>query len=288
MQRKIRMLMCSQRPDQSETSLALVPRQHALIPPPNLEAEASGLLDRLLGVFQDPTRQVTLTGCIGALLMSSSDSIIIDATLNSLGVLIRSRASIANKIIYAVLNFDPHRKATRPLTPKDRVVIRSLERTTRALLVNVNKQYVGSVLVSRIRSSLSSRNPNGALAPRIQQYVDRLNQSRLEVFDDNSRKRGAPSEPTDGLDQTKRARLGAQVMEQPVRRLEVHPLPPGPVSAAQLFTITTDSALTSFDVRQFPVELVLQLLKAVSYKLDQRLVDQAVEVSRMGTLSSYS
>jgi symplekin len=44
------------RPDQNETSLAVVPRNHALLAIPHLEAEASGLLDRLLGVFQEETR----------------------------------------------------------------------------------------------------------------------------------------------------------------------------------------------------------------------------------------
>ena len=42
-----------QRPDQNEISLALVPRDHPIIPPSNLEAEASGLLDRLLSALQD-------------------------------------------------------------------------------------------------------------------------------------------------------------------------------------------------------------------------------------------
>ena len=53
------MLTCSkQRPEQNEVSLALVPRDHPLIPPPNLEAEASGLLDRLLNVFYEGSRYV--------------------------------------------------------------------------------------------------------------------------------------------------------------------------------------------------------------------------------------
>lgn len=60
------MLMNAQRPDQDETSLALVPRHHALIPPPNLEAEASGLLDRLLGVFQEAARQASISILFGA------------------------------------------------------------------------------------------------------------------------------------------------------------------------------------------------------------------------------
>lgn len=45
-----------QRPEQNETSLAVVPRNHAILSIPNLEAESSGLLDRLLGVFQEETR----------------------------------------------------------------------------------------------------------------------------------------------------------------------------------------------------------------------------------------
>lgn len=48
-----------QRPEQNEVSLALVPSDHPLIPPSNLEAETHGLLDRLLGIIQDNTRQVT-------------------------------------------------------------------------------------------------------------------------------------------------------------------------------------------------------------------------------------
>jgi symplekin len=44
------------RPEQNEISLALVPRDHPLLQPPNLEAEASGLLDRLLSILQDDIR----------------------------------------------------------------------------------------------------------------------------------------------------------------------------------------------------------------------------------------
>lgn len=42
-----------QRPERNETSIAIVPRTHSLLSIPNLEAEASGLLDRLLTVLQD-------------------------------------------------------------------------------------------------------------------------------------------------------------------------------------------------------------------------------------------
>lgn len=47
-----------QRPDQNEVSIALVPRTHPFLQLPNLEAEASGLLDRLLGVFLENSMYV--------------------------------------------------------------------------------------------------------------------------------------------------------------------------------------------------------------------------------------
>lgn len=47
-----------QRPDQNEVSMALVSRDHPLIPPSRLEPEASGLLDRLLNVFSEDVRFV--------------------------------------------------------------------------------------------------------------------------------------------------------------------------------------------------------------------------------------
>ena len=47
-----------QRPEQNEISLAIVPRDHPMIPPSKLEPEASGLLDRLLNVFQEDHRYV--------------------------------------------------------------------------------------------------------------------------------------------------------------------------------------------------------------------------------------
>ena len=47
-----------QRPESNETSLALVSRDHPLVPPSHLGAEASALLDRLLDVFIDKDRCV--------------------------------------------------------------------------------------------------------------------------------------------------------------------------------------------------------------------------------------
>ncbi|KAL2000935.1 hypothetical protein VTN02DRAFT_2451 [Thermoascus thermophilus] len=231
------------RPEQNETSLSIVPRNHAVLTLPNLEAEASGLLDRLLTVFQE----------------NSNDAILVNATLNCLAVLIRTRQSIANKIINSILNFNPLKQINSPMTPTLRVYVKSMERTTRALLINVLK-----------------RNPNTPLAGRIQQYIDRLLESRLEIFDEVSRKRGLPAEPTDGLDNAKRARLGAEA--PPV--IKVPPLPPGPVSWAQLFTLTEDVGLSTFDVKQLPIDLIVRITVPVLARVDQSAMNQAIDAVR--------
>ncbi|OJD29818.1 mrna cleavage and polyadenylation specificity factor complex subunit [Diplodia corticola] len=238
------------RPEHNEISLALVPRDHPLIPPPNLEAEASGLLDRLLSILQDEI----------------SDALLVTATLNSLGSLIRTRASVANKIVSTVLNFNPLKLANSPMTPKSKVMIKSMERTVRALLINVVK-----------------KNPNHPLAPRIQQHVDRLHHTRLEIFDETTRKRPAPIEPTDGLDLAKRQRLGADVhASTPPDAL---PLGPGPVSYAQLYTLTQDEGSRNFDVQAIPIDLLVRILVPILGSLDKPQLDNAINAVRARYLS---
>ncbi|PIG83591.1 mRNA cleavage and polyadenylation specificity factor complex subunit [Aspergillus arachidicola] len=234
----------SQRPEQNETSLAIVPRKHSILSLPYLEAEASGLLDRLLSVFQE----------------DASDPLLVNATLNSLAILIRTRQSIGNKIINAILSFVPARQARTPVTPAVRVGVKSMERTARALMINIMK-----------------RNPSHPLASKMQQHIERLMQSRIETADDSSKKRGLPIEPTDGLDNSKRAKLDAE--SPPL--IKVSPLPPGPVSYSQLYTLTEDAGLSSFDVKQLPVELLVKIVVPVLARVDQSALQQAVDGVRM-------
>jgi symplekin len=226
------------RPEQNETSIALVPRNHPLMPLPNMEAEASGLLDRLLSVFQENT----------------GDPIMIDATLNCLAILIRSRPAVANKIISAILSFNPFKQATTTsMTPRMKVVVKSLERSTRAVLRNVLKH-----------------NPNSALAPKIDAYLQRLSQSRAAIFSETtSLKRSAPSEPTDGLDDAKRQRLTS-----PARFPH---MPPPPNSFADLFTLTEDATLRQFDVKLLPVDIVNTISGVLLQHVNQQAMDEAIE-----------
>ncbi|KAF2805940.1 uncharacterized protein BDZ99DRAFT_449623 [Mytilinidion resinicola] len=233
------------RPEQNEISLALVPRDHPLLQLPNLEAEASGLLDRLLDILQSDI----------------SDALLVTATLNSLGTLVRCRPVIANKIISAVLNFNPFKLANSPLTSKSKVMMKAMERTGRALLVNLMK-----------------REPGNPFNARIQQYVERMARLRIEVLDDTNRKRPAPSEPTDGFDPSKRPRLEAhgQVVGAP---------PPGPVSFADLYTLTHDAGAKSFDVQVIPIDTVVQIIVPMLMRIDKGKMDDAINTVRARLLT---
>ena len=226
------------RPEQNETSIALVPRNHPILHLPSLEAEASGLLDRLLTIFEQP----------------QTDAIMIDATMNCLSVLVRTRPAVAIKIISTVLNFNPLKLASTGISPKQMVIVRSLERTTRALLRNINKH-----------------NPNGPMAQKIDSYLLRLNQSRMAIFAEApSLKRAAPSEPMDGMDDAKRVRLTGASAKYP-------PMPPPPNSFADLFSLTQDAALRAFDVKFLPADIVTTIATALLQHVETESLDGAVE-----------
>ncbi|KAJ9628275.1 hypothetical protein H2204_009392 [Knufia peltigerae] len=227
------------RPDQNEVSIALVPRTHPFLQLPNLEAEASGLLDRLLGVF----------------LENSMDPIVIDATLNCLAVLIRTRPPISTKIVSAILNFNPVKQVNSPMTPRIMVIVRSMERTTRALLKWVLRTC-----------------PNHPLEQKIQAYLMRLQQSRATLFaDPTAQKR--PAEPTDGLDDAKRQKLTAGPRKFP-------PMPPPPNSYAQLYTLTEDISLQQFDVTLLPHDIVSTVTGVFLQHVDSNLLDEAINAVR--------
>lgn len=99
------------------------------------------MLDRLLSILQDEIRFACRTWySVSLLLTLNSDALLVTATLNCLGCLIRTRASIANKIVSTVLNFNPLKLANSPMTPSLKVMVKSMERTVRALLLNVVKK----------------------------------------------------------------------------------------------------------------------------------------------------
>ena len=106
-------------------------------------------------------------------------------------------------------------------------------------------------------------------------YIDRLERNRLEMFasESASRKRGLPSEPTDGLDPAKRRRVEANLS----RQADPPPLPPGPHSYAQLFTLTADRQLANFDVQQLPEELVKRVTLAILLHVESQSFNTSLD-----------
>jgi symplekin len=68
---------------------------------------------------------------------SHSDALLVDATLNCLSILARTRPNTSTRILNSVLNFNPLKLANSPMTPKTKVVVRSLEKTTRVFLTHL-------------------------------------------------------------------------------------------------------------------------------------------------------
>ncbi|KAH6638005.1 hypothetical protein C7974DRAFT_422942 [Boeremia exigua] len=243
------------RPDHSDISLALVPRDHPVISYVSLEAEGHGLLDRLLDIIHG----------------DHSDGLLVTATLNTLGVLMHRRPIAVNKILTSIFNFNPFKLASAPLTPRNKVIMKSIERTTRSLMMNIMK-----------------RDPQNPINGRIQQFLERMHRMRIEMVDEVNRKRPAPSEPTDGLDQAKRQRVatGAPPAVAPEPLPTAPPLPPGPVSWRQLFTLNPAGSTVNFDVQAFrdPEQLV-RILVPVLQSVDNVKLGHALNIVRSRYLS---
>ncbi|KAL5427167.1 hypothetical protein PMIN06_002213 [Paraphaeosphaeria minitans] len=237
------------RPDHSDVSLALVPRDHPLLTYVHLEAEGHGLLDRLLDIIHG----------------DHSDALSVTSVLNSLGVLIHRRPVVANKVLNSVLNFNPLKLANSPMTPKNKVNMKAIERTTRALLVNTLKRN-------------TTERPNDPNNGRIQHFLERMHRMRQDMMEESSRKRPAPAERTDGLDPAKRQRLAAG---PPTVTTTAPPLSPGPVSYRQLFTIDPENAAANFDVKMFQdPALVQQILIPILQSIDEKKLLEASNVVR--------
>jgi symplekin len=103
-----------------------------------------------------------------------------------------------------------------------------------------------------------------------------MHRTRIEIFDESNRKRPAPSEPTDGLDQAKRQRV---VVEAPKSALAVPPLPAGDISWRQLYTLNPEGSTVNFDVQAFKdPEQLLRIVVPVLQHVDAQKLDHAINV----------
>ncbi|KAK5628470.1 hypothetical protein RRF57_004185 [Xylaria bambusicola] len=225
------------RGDPLDISRNMVPPNHSVLDGDQLEAEASGLLDRMLSVLEDET----------------SDPLLVDATLNTLSILVRQRPKTSHRIISTLFNFNPLKLATAtPLTPKMKVLVKSMEKTTRMLLTHLYRRDV--------------HNP---LAGRMQQYVERLARSRAEIFDENGRKRAMVDQVSVG--EAKRQRTATLSNRN-------HTLKAGENTLAQVFTFTNNDGLKNFNVSDaIPAPLAAKISVRTIAQLDTEILQRAID-----------
>jgi symplekin len=72
--------------------------------------------------------------------------------------------------------------------------------------------------------------------------------------------------------------LGAELPNQPPQFAAPPPLPPGPVSFAQLFTLTQEASQKSFDVQAIPFDLVQRIVVPLLGAVRQDQLDHAMNV----------
>ncbi|KXH46415.1 mRNA cleavage and polyadenylation specificity factor complex subunit [Colletotrichum nymphaeae SA-01] len=230
------------RGDSLDISLDKIPPNHQTLDARTLDAEGAGLLDRILSILQE----------------NSSDVLLVDATLNCLSILIRSRPGTANRILNAVLNFNPLKLANSPMTPRTRVMVKSMEKTTRMLLIH-----------------LAKRDPHNPMAQRIQQHVERMMRMRHEIFDESGRKRALEAQQQQEGIEAKRQRMAPQIATTP--QVQITPLPPGPHSLGDVFTLTGSEGLKAFDVGTLPTTLAAKISITTLLRTDAQLLAKAVE-----------
>ncbi len=108
---------------------------------------------------------------------------------------------------------------------------------------------------------------------RMQQHVERLMRSRAEIFDGASRKRALAEQ---GDSEAKRQRTAA-VSSQPI--LQITPLTPGPHTLAEVFALTQNEGLRSFNVGTVvPASLAAKISVTTIARLDAGILEQAISV----------
>lgn len=107
----------------------------------------------------------------------------------------------------------------------------------------------------------------------MQAYLERLAEARDTLFREETRKRPAPGADAEPLEANKKPRLEAAIQPSPI--------PTGPVSVAQVFTVTVDPTAQSFDVNAIPIDIVSKLLVPLLRSIDKVRLDAAVNVGSL-------
>lgn len=169
------------------------------------------------------------------------------------------------------MNFNPFKLANSPMTPKTRVLVKSMEKTTRLLLIHLHKRYVSSNSQGLRKESLtlSSRDPQNPWGPRIMAHVERLQRSRAEVLEGIGGKRPLAEQQPYG--DSKRQKISEPVQAQP------RPQAPPPNSLAALFTLPGTPSLQALDASQVPAGIAAKIVVSTLSRIDHQALDRAVK-----------
>ncbi|KAL2891669.1 mRNA cleavage and polyadenylation specificity factor complex subunit pta1 [Ceratocystis lukuohia] len=246
----------AKRNDSMDVSLDRITANHALLDPRMMEAEAHGLLDRIMGTLQDSKINVV-----------SGEGLLIDATLNCLAILVRGRQNIGNRILNIVLNFDPYQNATGTLSAKEAVMMKSLVKTIRIFLIGFMK-----------------RDPQNPFSQRIHQRLEWLTARGSNATEDAGRKR--PLEPLQQPHSDPKRQRTAQPPpsfpppppQQPEEDYETAPLGPGPHTLGDVFTLTKAASDTvkNFDVHTLPPPLVSRIVISALASISPHVLNRKI------------
>lgn len=103
---------------------------------------------------------------------------------------------------------------------------------------------------------------------------------RHEIFDESGRKRALEAQQHAEMD-AKRQRIAPQVATTP--QIQVTPLPPGPHSLGDVFTLTGSEGLKAFDVGTLPAAMAAKISVITLIRTDAQLLTKAIEVSHLTT-----
>jgi len=105
---------------------------------------------------------------------------------------------------------------------------------------------------------------------------------KADLLEELSRKRAAPTPDNDAVKRLKTDQQQQHAVVTPT------PTPPpvlpqqqvinGPMSYAQLYSLSTDVGMTSFDGQQLPLELILEIINRSMYNVQQHNLDAAISV----------
>lgn len=228
--------------DRSDISSTIVPLNHPVIHLPALEAESQGFLDRMLSVLLERPMYCILK----VPYVNGSDPILAMAVINALGPLVKTRHTLAAKIINAFLAVDiisiPQNSSD---LIKAQLQLRSVAKTIRIHLAHFLKTNAAGPLSTRIEQYLRTSQINGML-------VD---------GEDTSRKRSATE---DLSNPAKKLKSESAIVVDPA------------ISSAFLLDHTNPLAL--YEAQLIPLPIVIEIILRAMAIIPPQLLDDRLNV----------